>query len=155
MFLIVVNSKSGKGHARRRASEFIDLCKENGVRYKVVDKESAEDTKRDLNVELLNHEYKTLIAVGGDGLVNLCVQHVAQKPVSLGVLPAGTGNDFARAVGARYWPMVSMSMWCARMSRITAKISSSVSPKPTIRPLLVGTAGNRALNFFSRFSENW
>lgn len=100
MYLIVVNSKSGKGHARRRASEFIDLCKENGVRYKVVDKESAEDTKRDLNVELLNHEYKTLVAVGGDGLVNLCVQHVAQKPVSLGVLPAGTGNDFARAVGA-------------------------------------------------------
>ena len=100
MYLIVVNSKSGKGHARRRASKFIDLCKENGVRYKVVDKESAEDTKRALNVELLNHEYKTLIAVGGDGLVNLCVQYVAQKPISLGVLPAGTGNDFARAVGA-------------------------------------------------------
>ena len=58
------------------------------------------DTKRDLNVELLNPEYRALIAVGGDGLVNLCVQYVAQKPISLGVLPAGTGNDFARAVGA-------------------------------------------------------
>ena len=99
MYLIVVNSKSGKGHARRRAGKFTDLCNENGVRYKVVDKESAEDTKRDLNVELLNPEYRALIAVGGDGLVNLCVQYVAQKPISLGVLPAGTGNDFARAVG--------------------------------------------------------
>ena len=69
MYLIVVNSKSGKGHARRRASKFTDLCKENGVRYKVVDKESAEDTKRDLNVELLNPEYRALIAVGEMGLL--------------------------------------------------------------------------------------
>jgi hypothetical protein len=36
------------------------------------------------------------------------------------------------AAGARYWPMVSMSMPCARMSRITVRISSSVSPRPTI-----------------------
>ena len=36
-------------------------------------------------------------------------------------------------------------------SRITAKISSSVSPRPTISPLLVGTFGCKALNFFSRF----
>ena len=100
MYLIVVNSVSGKGHARTRAAEFADLCEANGVRYKLVDKESAEETKRILSIELLNPEYKAVIAVGGDGLVNLCIQYVAQTPISFGVLPAGTGNDFARAIGA-------------------------------------------------------
>jgi hypothetical protein len=33
-------------------------------------------------------------------------------------------------LGCRYWPMVSMSIRCPRMSRITAYISSSVSPDP-------------------------
>ena len=47
--------------------------------------------------------------------------------------------------GCRYWPIVSMSMSCARMSRMTARISSSVSPRPTIRPDFVGTPGTRAL----------
>jgi len=78
MYLIVVNSKSGKGHARRRASKFVDLCQENGIRYKVVDEESAEDTKRDLNVELLNPEYKALIAVGGDGSAQALVRTSSQ-----------------------------------------------------------------------------
>ena len=100
MYLIVVNSKSGKGHARSRASEFVDLCAKNGIRYKVLDKNSAEETVIEIKKEILNPEYKVIVAVGGDGLVNMCLQHVAQKPISLGVLPAGTGNDFARAVGA-------------------------------------------------------
>jgi len=100
MYLIVVNSKSGKGHARRRASEFVDLCAKNGIRYKMLDKNSADETVIELKKEILNPEYKVIVAVGGDGLVNMCLQYVAQKPISLGVLPAGTGNDFARAVGA-------------------------------------------------------
>ncbi len=40
-----------------------------------------------------------LIAVGGDGVVNIAVNAVAQRPTILGVVPYGTGNDFARALG--------------------------------------------------------
>jgi diacylglycerol kinase (ATP) len=37
--------------------------------------------------------------VGGDGLVNIALQVVAGTDVPLGVVPAGTGNDIARALG--------------------------------------------------------
>ena len=47
--------------------------------------------------------------------------------------------------GCRYWPTVSMSTPCARRSRITSSTSSSVSPRPSISPDLVGTPGRRAL----------
>jgi diacylglycerol kinase (ATP) len=52
-----------------------------------------------LEKEIQTNRYNYLIAVGGDGLVNLCLQLVAEKPICLGVIPAGTGNDFARATG--------------------------------------------------------
>ena len=40
-----------------------------------------------------------LVVVGGDGLVHLALQAVAQTDVALGVVPVGTGNDFAAALG--------------------------------------------------------
>jgi diacylglycerol kinase (ATP) len=40
-----------------------------------------------------------LVVVGGDGMVNLGVNLVAGTPVPLGIVPAGTGNDFATGLG--------------------------------------------------------
>jgi diacylglycerol kinase (ATP) len=39
-----------------------------------------------------------LVVVGGDGLVHLGLQAVAGTPTILGVVPVGTGNDFARGI---------------------------------------------------------
>ncbi|MDW3219254.1 MAG: diacylglycerol kinase family protein [Acidimicrobiales bacterium] len=39
-----------------------------------------------------------VVVVGGDGLVHLAVQAVATSDTALGVVPVGTGNDFARGV---------------------------------------------------------
>lgn len=40
-----------------------------------------------------------IVAVGGDGLVRIALQAVAETDVVLGLVPQGTGNDFARALG--------------------------------------------------------
>jgi diacylglycerol kinase (ATP) len=40
-----------------------------------------------------------LVVVGGDGTVSLGAGIVAGTPVRLGIVPAGSGNDFARALG--------------------------------------------------------
>jgi len=40
-----------------------------------------------------------LVAFGGDGTVHVAVQVVAGTSTPLGIVPAGTGNDFADAVG--------------------------------------------------------
>jgi len=50
--------------------------------------------------------FRYIIAVGGDGTVNEVINGVMQHPshmqngVVVGVLPRGTGNDFARSIGA-------------------------------------------------------
>jgi diacylglycerol kinase (ATP) len=40
-----------------------------------------------------------LVVVGGDGMVSLGTNLVAQSKVPLGIIPAGTGNDMARGLG--------------------------------------------------------
>ncbi len=40
-----------------------------------------------------------LVAVGGDGMVHLAVQAVAGGETPLGIVPVGTGNDFATCLG--------------------------------------------------------
>jgi diacylglycerol kinase (ATP) len=40
----------------------------------------------------------TVVVSGGDGLIHLAVQALAQTEVALGIIPAGTGNDAARAL---------------------------------------------------------
>lgn len=39
-----------------------------------------------------------LVVVGGDGLVRIAVDAVAESGITLGIVPQGTGNDFARAL---------------------------------------------------------
>lgn len=43
----------------------------------------------------------TLVAIGGDGTVHLALNSIVGSNISLAVLPMGTGNDLARAIGIR------------------------------------------------------
>ncbi|GGI47352.1 diacylglycerol kinase (ATP) [Agromyces flavus] len=62
---------------------------------------------REENFELLRRETQSafeqgtdgLVVVGGDGMVSMGVNILARTGVPLGVVGAGTGNDFARALG--------------------------------------------------------
>ncbi|MER7556430.1 YegS/Rv2252/BmrU family lipid kinase [Nocardioides sp. NPDC126508] len=49
----------------------------------------------------------TVVTLGGDGMVHVAVQALADTEVSLGVVPLGTGNDFARALGIPTDPLAA------------------------------------------------
>ena len=48
-----------------------------------------------------------VVAVGGDGTLHQALQAVAERPVGFGVVPAGTGNDFAACTGVPADPMAA------------------------------------------------
>ena len=99
MWLIVLNQSAGKRKALKLANQFAVLLSNANLQFTLIDEKSYAKTIEKLKAYLSTNSYSTVIAVGGDGLVNLCLQYLAQSGVTLGVIPAGTGNDFARAVG--------------------------------------------------------
>lgn len=60
----------------------------------------------------------SLVVIGGDGMIHLAVQALAGSSTTLGVIPAGTGNDLARALGIpRHDPMAAADLVVARLRR--------------------------------------
>ncbi|MEW9529576.1 diacylglycerol kinase family protein [Microbispora sp. NPDC049125] len=60
-----------------------------------------------------------LVAFGGDGLVHIAVQAVAGTAVPLGIVPAGTGNDIAGALGLpRRDPLAAADVVAAGAHRV-------------------------------------
>ncbi|GAA0529511.1 hypothetical protein GCM10010172_07710 [Paractinoplanes ferrugineus] len=56
-----------------------------------------------------------LVAAGG-GTVHLALQAAAERPVAFGVVPIGTGNDFAAGVGVPLDPLAAASGMAAALA---------------------------------------
>ena len=100
MWLLVLNSKAGKGKANNLCRSLEVLLKSNNLTYEIISESNPEDTSTELRLKIAAGGFERVVAIGGDGLVNLCLQEVAERDIALAVIPAGTGNDFARAVGS-------------------------------------------------------
>jgi diacylglycerol kinase (ATP) len=65
---------------------------------KIVQTDSADEFRNQVR-RALGEGCATLIAMGGDGTLQLLVNEVLGQEVQVGVIPAGCGNDFAAALG--------------------------------------------------------
>ena len=96
---LIVNTRSRSGE--RVFFEAIDRLEEMGVRlgatYPVRDPVRLPETVREVLHEGSGH--RLLILGGGDGSVSSVVDFLAHRDVTLGLLPLGTANDFARTLG--------------------------------------------------------
>ena len=95
---LLVNPTSGKGRGARLCEPVAERLRAHGCRVDVVvgrDADEAFDQARNRVAKGVD----ALVAVGGDGLVNMALQVVAGTDTPLGIIPAGTGNDVARSLG--------------------------------------------------------
>jgi diacylglycerol kinase (ATP) len=67
-----------------------------GATYAIRDPARLPETVREVMAD--GSGYETLILGGGDGTVSSVVDFLAHKHVTLGLLPLGTANDFARTL---------------------------------------------------------
>lgn len=92
---LLTNPTSGKGRgARARA---VALPRLRAAGFEVDDLVGTDETDaRTLASSAVAAGVDALVVCGGDGLVHLAVQVLAGSGTSLGIVPAGTGNDVAR-----------------------------------------------------------
>jgi diacylglycerol kinase (ATP) len=93
--LFIVNEYAGKGKTKQRWSHIQRYLDMFAIPYQVHltsrPREAVEVAKQSSL-----YEYSHVIAVGGDGTVNEVVNGLCGQQAIFGVIPTGTGNDFAR-----------------------------------------------------------
>ena len=101
MWVVVINPVSGSGKGAILGTEAAGFFSERRLSYQIITATSADKLRSNLaefldsNVGLI----EGVVAVGGDGLVHLVLQLVVPRNIAFSAIPAGTGNDFVRALG--------------------------------------------------------
>lgn len=99
MWLLLINPKSGNGRGNKVGKLVKQELKALGVGYIDVSADSAQESQENLKSKLReSQEFEGLFLIGGDGTVNLAVQELVGSDLGLALIPAGTGNDFARTL---------------------------------------------------------
>jgi diacylglycerol kinase (ATP) len=95
---MLTNPASGHGSAPHAAERAVAQFHRRGVDVVAIAGTDAEHARR-LVEGALERGMDALVVVGGDGIVSLALQVLAQTEIPLGIIPAGTGNDHAREFG--------------------------------------------------------
>lgn len=98
---LILNPAAGGGRARRVESVIrraLDTTDHSDVELALTEHPGHAER---LAAEAAESGYARVVAVGGDGTVNEVVNGLLRSPgpPPLGVVPVGTGNDFARTLG--------------------------------------------------------
>ena len=103
---MVVHPASGLGRAGRIAGTVAERLRTVVDDLITVEASSVEESHR-LMREAHDTNLDALVVVGGDGSAHQGVQFCADTGVPLAVVPAGTGNDLARTLGAPKDPLAA------------------------------------------------
>jgi diacylglycerol kinase (ATP) len=95
--LFIVNPIAGKGRAKTIVPLIEDICGKSKIEYTI---KYTMGPKHEVALAKLGIQegFERIVSVGGDGTLNEVVNGIAGSQAVLGVIPAGTGNDFVRTV---------------------------------------------------------
>lgn len=95
---VLSNPFAGKGQARVATASAIAHLRRRGAEVRAYAGDSAAATS-DLAAQALAQRPGVLVVVGGDGTLSGILDRVVDAGVPIALVPAGTGNDLARAIG--------------------------------------------------------
>lgn len=111
MISFIVNEGARSGKGKEVWAQIEQILAERGLHY-VCYKTEYEGHARNLAFEITERvsASQTLIVVGGDGTVNEVLNGIQNfEHLRFGVIPVGSGNDYARGLGLRQNPVDAIS----------------------------------------------
>jgi diacylglycerol kinase (ATP) len=103
---VLVSPAAGRGQARVVAGAVLDALRAGGLTASVLPATSGAEAER-LAAEAVAAGTGAVVAIGGDGSAHAALQAVAGTGTPLAVVPAGTGNDLALALGVPRDPVAA------------------------------------------------
>lgn len=95
-YLIILNPEAGKGRGKKLINDFKSLT-DNSINYELILAEKQGDAKQIASEH--SEISDIIIAVGGDGTAHEVLNGLGtDSKAIMGVLPIGSGNDFARSL---------------------------------------------------------
>lgn len=96
--IVAVNPHAAFGKHGAVGAQVSDALTSAGFGVMVLQEPTFDQLQQSV-ARAITTEPAALIVVGGDGMVSLGVNALAQSSIPLGIVPTGTGNDFARGLG--------------------------------------------------------
>ena len=96
-FCLVVNPAASRGRGARLLPEVLRVLSAGSAAVRACESTSLGHAAQ--LAEEATGQGEAVVAVGGDGLVGTLTGAVARAGGTLGIIPAGRGNDFARMLG--------------------------------------------------------
>jgi diacylglycerol kinase (ATP) len=100
--VVFVNSCAGGGRAAGRLAEVRAQFAQRNFAVSLAECASPEEFRTSIGTAVASG-CERLVAMGGDGTLQLLVGETMGFDVSIGVIPVGGGNDVARALGIKNW----------------------------------------------------
>jgi YegS/Rv2252/BmrU family lipid kinase len=97
MYYIIFNPTAGAGRSVKVMQAVLQHLEIKNIAYKVAETQYARHAVK-LAHEAVGKGYKGIISVGGDGTLLEVAGELHGTEETLGIIPAGTGNDFRQAV---------------------------------------------------------
>lgn len=104
---VLVSPAAGRGRARAVGLSVIETLQSAGLSPRVLSATTGAEAERQA-AKAVAEGTGALVAVGGDGSVHAALQAVAGTSTPLAVVPAGTGNDLALALGIPADPLAAV-----------------------------------------------
>jgi diacylglycerol kinase (ATP) len=100
---IIVNPAAGRGRRAGRLRDYVELLRRHLGEVEPVYTQRAGDEVGLLDRAIADGAER-IVAVGGDGTWSVAADRIVRsgRDVILGLLPAGTGNDFGKSLGIRH-----------------------------------------------------
>ncbi len=118
---LILNPKANRGQAQEMAASLFPIAEALGGAHWLRTRGPGDAIY--LAREAAEQGYEVVAAVGGDGtlheVLNGLMQVPAERRSRLGVIPLGSGNDFAHAVGVPSDPQAALrTLWHGRVRRV-------------------------------------
>lgn len=134
LLTLVVNERSGGGRAGRMLPKVARRLREQipTAELHIVSSSSWTEAEKLTRAAALEaRPGDALLVMGGDGMAHLGLNAAAGTEATLGLIPAGTGNDFARGVGVPRTVDEAVGVIVAGRTRTVdlARISNDTFPR--------------------------